>query len=279
MKALSNVPPPKDTKALWKNFADTYFSLRTGLVVLAFSMPVVLYGYGKLRHGLDLQPSMSRYFWAAMADQCAAFPMRSVFVGFLFAIGVGLYLYKGLTRLENALLNLAAVCAALVAIYPERLSVADAAADQGLADLFQSCPAVKAWADVPAMPIHYVAAVALFVLLATVAWICADKSLEYLPPDQDAAKFRRTYKAIAIAMIAFPLLGLVVAFLFGFASSRIFFIEAAGIWTFGVFWAVKSRELSLSRLQADPEIAIGHAMSRQAMAGNAPTTGAPGAAS
>src|SRR4051812_17674180 len=109
MKALSNVPPPKDLKALWKNFADTYFSLRTGLAVLAFAMPIVLYGYGRLRHGLDLQPSMSRYFWAAaMADQCAAFPMRTVFVGFLVAIGVGLYLYKGLTRLENSLLNVAA---------------------------------------------------------------------------------------------------------------------------------------------------------------------------
>jgi hypothetical membrane protein len=197
--------------------------------------------------------------------------MRTVFVGFLLAIGVGLYLYRGLTRLENVLLNLAAVCAALVAIYPERLSPEEAGTDQGLAQLFQSCPAVRAWAAVPAAPMHYIAAAALFVLLATVAWLCADKSLEYLPPDQDAAKFRHIYKAIAIAMIAFPISGFVVAYMFGFASSRIFFIEAAGIWTFGIFWAVKSRELSLSRLQADPEQAIGHAMSRQAMEGKPPS--------
>jgi len=265
MKALSNVPPPKDTKTLFKNFADTYFSLRAGLVVLAFSMPLVLYGYGKLRHGLDLQPSMSRYFWAAAADQCAAFPMRTVFVGFLFAIGVGLYLYKGLTQLENTLLNLAAVCAALVAIYPERLSVEEAATDQGLAQVLQNCPAVQAWAEVPALPIHYVAAVVLFALLAAVAWFCASKSLEYLPPDQDAAKFRRIYQAIAIAMVAFPVAGFVIAYIFGFASRKIFFIEAAGIWTFGVFWAVKSRELALSRLQSDPDEAVGHAISREAI--------------
>ncbi len=267
MKALSNVPPPKDPKVLWKNFSDTYFSLRMGLVLLAFAMPLALYGYGKIRYGLDLQPSMSRYFWAVAADQCASFPMRTIFVGFLFAIGVGLYLYKGLTPLENTLLNFAAVCAAVVAIYPERISREGAATDQGLAQIFQSCPAVGALADMPAfpIPIHYIAAVLLFVLLAAAAWFCAGNSLEYLPPDQDAAKYRRTYKAIAMAMVGFPVLGLVVAYIFGFGSSRIFFIEAAGIWTFGVFWAVKSRELSLSRLQIDPEQAVGHAMSRQAM--------------
>jgi len=267
MKALSNVPPPKDPKTLWKNFSDTYFSLRMGLAVLAFAMPLVLFGYGKVRYGLDLQPSMSRYFWAAAADQCASFPMRTILVGFLFAIGAGLYLYKGLTQLENTLLNLAAVCAAVVAIYPERLSVEGAATDQGLAQVFQSCPAVMALADVPVFPIHYVAAVVLFVLLAAVAWFCAGNSLEYLPPDQDAAKYRRLYKGIAVAMVTFPILGFVVAYIFGFASSKIFVIEAAGIWTFGAFWAVKSRELSLSRLQADPQVAVGHAMSRQAMTG------------
>jgi uncharacterized membrane protein len=265
MKALSNVPPPKDPKVLWKNFSDTYFSLRMGLTLLAFAMPLVLFGYGKFRYGLDLQPSMSRYFWAVAADQCASFPMRTILVGFLFAIGVGLYLYKGLTQLENTLLNLAAVCAAVVAIYPERLSLEGTATDQGLAQIFQSCPAVMVLADMPTFPIHYVAAVVLFGLLAAAAWFCAGNSLEYLPPGQDAAKYRRIYKVIAMAMVGFPVLGLVIAYIFGFASSRIFFIEAAGIWTFGVFWAVKSRELSLSRLQIDPEEAVGHAMSRQAM--------------
>lgn len=197
-------------------------------------------------------------------DQCAAFPMRTVFVGFLFAIGVGLYVYKGLTPLENTLLNVAAVCAALVAIYPERLSAADAAVDPRLAQLFESCPAVKAWAALPSLPVHYIATVILFVLLAIVAWKCADKSLEYLPAGHDPEKFRRSYKRIAIAMILFPAVGLVVAFLFGAASGKVLFIEAAGILTFGAYWAVKTRELSLSRLKEDPDEAVQHAEQRQA---------------
>ncbi|MDR4459052.1 MAG: hypothetical protein MRJ67_00785 [Nitrospirales bacterium] len=263
MKMLSNTPPPRDSRELSKHFSDTYFSLRLGLALLAFTMPFVLYLYGKFWHGLDLQPSMSAYFWAATKDQCATFPVRTIFVGFLFAIGVGLYVYKGLTGLENTLLNAAAICAALVAIYPERISVTEAASDQRVAQLFESCPAVKAWATLPSLPIHYTAAVILFVLLAIVAWFCANKSLEYLPADHDPDKFRRIYRGIGIAMVLFPVLGIAVAFLLGFASDKIFFIEAAGILTFGVYWVIKSHELALSRLERDPVEALQHAARRQ----------------
>ena len=93
MKNSLTTPPAKDPRELWKHFSDTYFSLRLGLAVLAFAFPFVLYGLGKFL-GLDLQPSMSAYFWAATAEQCASFPMRTIFVGFLVAIGAGLYLYK-----------------------------------------------------------------------------------------------------------------------------------------------------------------------------------------
>ena len=263
MKMLSNTPPPSDSRELWKHFSDTYFSLRFGLALLAIAMPFVLYLYGKFWHGLDLQPSMSAYFWAATKDQCATFPMRTIFVGFLFAIGVGLYVYKGLTHLENSLLNAAAICAALVAIYPERLSVTEAAVDQRMTQLFEHCPAIKAWATLPSLPIHYTAAVILFVLLAIVAWHCANKSLEYLPAEHDPAKFRRIYRGIAIAMILFPVSGLAFAFLFGAASDKVFFIEAAGILTFGAYWAVKSYELALSRLEKDPDKAFENAARRQ----------------
>lgn len=263
MKMLSNTPPPRDSREIWKHFSDTYFSLRMGLALLAFAMPFVLYLYGKFRHGLDLQPSMSAYFWAAKDGQCATFPMRTIFVGFLFAIGVGLYVYKGLTALENSLLNAAALCASLVAIYPERLSLTEAATDQRVAQLFESCVAVKAWATLPSQPIHYLAAVILFVLLAIVAWFCANKSLEYLPADHDPTKFRRTYRSIAIAMILFPIPGIAVAFLFGVWTHKVFFIEAAGILTFGIYWAVKSHELALSRLESDPVEALQHAAQRQ----------------
>lgn len=265
MKMLSNIPPPRDSRELWNHFSKTYMSLRAGLFLLAFTMPFVLYLYGKFRHGLDLQPSMSAYFWAAAQDQCATFPMRTIFVGYLFAIGVGLFAYKGLTNLENSLLNAAALCAFMVAIYPERLSLTDAASDPRVAQLFENCPAVKAWAVLPSLPIHYLAAITLFVLLAIVSWICADKSLEYLPAGNDPATFRLGYRIIAIAMILFPFAGYAIAFLLGVLSDKVFFIEAAGVLTFGAYWFVKTRELKLSSLERDPGEAVRNALHREAV--------------
>ena len=265
MRMLSNTPPARNSSDLWNHFSQTYLSLRVGLFVLAFTMPFVLFLYGRFGHGIDLQPSMSAYFWAASEDQCASFPMRTIFVGYLFAIGVGLFVYKGLTNLENILLNIAAICAFAVAIFPESLTVSQTAADPRMAELFENCPAVEAWAAQPSFPIHYAAAVLLFVLLAVVSWFCAEKSLEYLPPDHDSAKYRRVYKSIAVAMIVFPIVGYAVAFVLGMSYHKIFFIEAAGVMTFGTYWAVKTGELKLSGLEKDPEVALRYARDRQIM--------------
>lgn len=265
MQVLSNVPPARESGELWNHFSKTYMSLRRNLYWLAFSMPFVLYMVGKFRHGLDLQPSMSAYFWAASQGQCATFPMRTIFVGYLFAIGVSLFAYKGLTNLENSLLNAAALCAVAVAIYPEGLSLADAAHDPLLAQLFENCPAVRAWAAQPSLPIHYLAAVALFVLLAVVAWCCADKSLAYLPIDRNPARFRTGYKLIAVAMVLFPAVGYAFAFLLGLMAYKVFIIEAAGVLTFAFYWFFKTLELKLSSLESDPVQAIAHAERRQAV--------------
>jgi hypothetical protein len=259
MDASNQLPQRPDAQSLLKHFSSTYFSLRMGLALLAFAFPLVLYGYGKLRYGLPLQPSMSAYFFAATAEQCTTFPMRTLFVGFLFAIAVGLYAYKGFTSAENRLLNGAGACAALVAIFPERLVLSEGASNPALQQLFQDCPAVRRFAeDAQQWPIHYTAAVLLFVLLAAVLWFCADKTLVYLLAAKgDAGRFRRTYKTLALLMLACPLTGLVLAYLFGSGSSWVFFVEAAGVWTFAAYWAVKSRELALSQVENPASIAGG----------------------
>jgi len=263
MKPLSNAPPPSDSRELAKHFSNTYFKLRAGLAVFAFATPFVLWLVGRIAYSLDLQPSMSAYFWAASSDQCATFPMRTIFVGFLFAISVCLFAYRGLTNRENTLLNLAGLCALGVALFPEQIVVSQAATDPRVALLFETCPAVELWAKDPPPPIHYPSAVALFVLLAIVAWSCAKESLKFLPPGRDAARFRRIYRSIAIAMLVFPIPALALAYLFGLWDRRIFFIEAAGMFTFGTYWAFKSYELSLSSLERDPNVAVQHEAQRK----------------
>ena len=84
----------------------------------------------------------------------------------------------------------------------------------------------------------------------------------YLPGGHDSVKFRRVFRIIAIAMILFPVSGLVLEFLLGVSSAEIFFIEAAVIVTFGVYWTVKSYKLSLSRLESGPAEALQRAAKR-----------------
>jgi hypothetical protein len=265
---MNNQPPPADAQALWRHFSETYFPLRFGLAVLAFAFPAFLYFWGRFVHDLPLQPSMSAYFFAARASaeagaaQCAEFPMRTFFVGGLCAIAAGLHLYKGLTRRENTLLNAAAICALLVAVFPERITGKDLSGDERVMQLVSDCPAVLEWAGrQPDLPIHFAAAAALFVLLGIVAWQCACHSLGYLPADQKHREpaFRRAYRVLAVLMILCPATGFVLAALLARGSSVVFFVEMAGIWTFGAYWALKTWELSLSRLEEDPAAAVRHA--------------------
>ena len=262
---LDNQPPPADAQALWRHFSETYFSLRFGLAVLAFAFPAWLYFWGRFVHDLPLQPSMSAYFFAARASaeagamQCAEFPMRTFFVGALCAIAAGLHLYKGLTRRENTLLNTAAICALLVAVFPERIAEKDLAGDDRVMQLVKDCPAVLEWAGrQPDLPIHFAAAAALFVLLGIVAWQCASHSLSYLPADQKHREpvLRRAYRVLAALMFLCPATGFLLAALLARGSSVVFFVEMAGIWTFGAYWALKTWELSLSKLEKDPGAAV-----------------------
>lgn len=233
---------PRTERDLREHMFGTYFSLRLGLAVIAFLFPILLYAVGKWRYGLDLAPSMSAYFFAADSSMCTTFPMRTIFVGLLCAISFGLYLYKGFEPLENRLLNAAAVAGVVVAVVPEALDKSQLGACPGLSDVMAAQQGQFPW--------HYTAAVLMFFCLAVVAWKCACKTLDLLPAAHQAkkAKFRKTYRLIAIGMVAFPIVGIVVNYFFQ-ANSRVFFIEMAGIWTFAAYWFVKSREMFLSKAE------------------------------
>lgn len=259
-----NTTPSEDANALWKHFSITYLSMRIVLFLLAFTMPVVLSLYGEIRHGLEFQSSMSSYFWAAETEeQCATFPMRTIFVGYLFAVGVFLFAYKGLTGLENTLLNLAALCAFAVAVYPEKLTLPDSLTlDPWEGQLFHTCGAVAIWAknqaDSLSVHIHWVAAMSLFIFLAIVAVFCADKSLKYLPAKYRPGLYRYAYKVLGGLMLVFPLIGFLIAYLLDLWPHKVFIIETLGVVIFGLYWSIKTIELSLSSLEKNPTLAVQH---------------------
>lgn len=109
------------------------------------------------------------------------------------------------------------------------------------------------------------AAIILFVLLAIVALFCADKSLKYLPKEKNREFYLWVYRILGGLMIVFPFVGYVVAYLFDALSNKVFFIEAAGVLTFGLYWAFKTRELSLSSLEKDPDKAVQYEEERLSM--------------
>jgi hypothetical protein len=217
----------QDEHALQDHVFSTYITLRYGMAVLAIAFPLLLWIVGRLVYGIELQPSMSHYYFAPYPDHPdeRVFPMRVWFVGLLFAIGACLYLYKGFTNWENVALNLAGGFAALVALFPMAI---DKTAGGG------------------ALSLHGTFAVSLFVCLAFVAVFCAEATLPYLNDATLAAAYRRRYKLLGALMLASPLGALALTLVTNNHSRFTFVAEALGVWSFAAYWWVKSREMATS---------------------------------
>lgn len=215
----------------------TYASLRLGLGLIGLVFPFALVGFG-IAVGVPTQDSISSYYFASAPGECVFFPTRTPFVGALCALSVGLYLYKGFTALENWLLNAAAILGLCVAFIPEHVT-------QELAD---SCPILAPYRQLQLheLPLHFTSAVLMFVCLGAVAWFCASKTLQYLPPkDRHREKrFRIQYKTIALCMLAIGPL----AILLNGAQWKytVLLAEGSGILFFAWYWLLKSREMALS---------------------------------
>ena len=156
--------------------------------------------------------------------------MRNWFVGTLFVVGVCLYLIKGFSKWENILLTIAGILAVCVAIFP------------------------MPWTEgkVTGLPKHYVSAVTFFIFIAFDCMFCSGKTLKYMPniPSREKVigRYRFLYRVLAISMVLSP----VAAYAFNEftgQNSHVFWAEAFGIWAFGAYWLVKTKELSLSDVE------------------------------
>jgi hypothetical protein len=96
--------------------------------------------------------------------------------------------------------------------------------------------------------VHEIAGVVGFVCIASVALFCTKKTLIKLP-DSEGRWFRRTYNTLGILMIVAPLTAIVMTVFFGIYDKWVFFVEAAGLWVFGIFWLVRSIELRRSQAE------------------------------
>jgi hypothetical membrane protein len=229
-----------------KQMMATFLSLRVGVGVIGIVFPLLLWGGGKIA-GLHLADSMSAYYHAnrdcidpkrpepkaPCSEQplpTGRGPIRNWFVGILFVMGVCLYLIKGFSKWENILLTIAGILAVCVAIFPMPWTAG----------------------QVSGFPKHYVSAVTFFILIAFVCMFCSDKTLKHMPtiPNREKviARYRLWYRVLAVSMVLSP----IAAYAFNeftAQDSLAFWAEAFGIWAFGIYWLVKTKELSLSDIE------------------------------
>jgi hypothetical protein len=212
------------SEQLQRHFFSTYITLRYGMAAIAFAFPLLLLLLGYYYFKIPLQESMSANYFALSPDDAAknAYPMRTWFVGILFAIGAFLYLYKGFSDKENWALNIAGICAIGVAIFPMQSKFG----------------------------IHGIFAIVLFLCIAFVAIWCTQETLQYLASGEQQKRFKRVYTTLGLLMLASPATAAVLTLMFGNPGSYTFFVEAAGVLAFAAFWWTKSRELALSDAEA-----------------------------
>ncbi|TWU25166.1 hypothetical protein Pla52o_14640 [Novipirellula galeiformis] len=86
----------------------SYITIRRAIGVSGLLLPMML-GPGGWLFGVPFQDNMSSYYHT---------PMRDIFVGTLFAIGIFLFCYRGYDRVENWTANLGCVSALGVALFP-----------------------------------------------------------------------------------------------------------------------------------------------------------------
>jgi hypothetical protein len=103
-----------DRTALQKHVFRAYIHLRYGMAAIGTAFPIVVYIVG-LYDNVQLQNSISAYYWATGSG---AFIARTWFVGGLFSLAALLYLYKGFSLGEDLALNIAALFAIGVAVFP-----------------------------------------------------------------------------------------------------------------------------------------------------------------
>jgi hypothetical protein len=208
---------PMTAEDLRNHITGTYDGLRIGMAVIALLLPLGLGIGGYYGYGLPLQGSMSAYYHN---------PMRNVFVGVLWAIGVFLYLYKGYSYAENIFLNIAGVSAILVAMFPMEWECGT------------ECKMITP---------HGIFAVAFFFFIALVCGFRATDTLCLIKDDTLRRRYRYAYRGAGIAMFLAPFIvyGLAVGLQYRETQNyAVFLVEAVAIWIFAIYWIVKSLEIS-----------------------------------
>jgi hypothetical protein len=214
---LTTTPAPVDPIVVG------FLTLRRVIGLLGFALPFVLVFGGFWSLGPHIQESISAYYYT---------PMRNVFVGTLFAIGVFMLSYHGFDRRDDVAGDVACLFAVGVALFP-------------------TTPpgAASTWVGV----LHYACAAALFLTLAFFSlWLFTETDPRQ-PPTAQKRKRNVVYRvcgwimlaAIVLIVVHHWLPEAVIAPLDWLAP--VFWLESIAILAFGVSWLTKGEAILADR--------------------------------
>ena len=243
---------------LESNFSDTYFFLRLSMGLIALLLPLIVWLGGQAIFHVPPQTSISAYYHTNMRD---------VLVGSLFAVGLALLVYKGFSRLEDWLLNIAGILLACVAYFPmnpkkllicfppcnKDLCVPYSSALDRTPDFFLENLSHKFLIPFGGhtfkidLSVHGFCAVSFFIAIAYVCAFCSRRTLHLIPDVTVRSGYRLTYLILGVAMVILPLATFVMIQTSADAghactNRAVFWVEAVGVWVFATFWLVKTRE-------------------------------------
>jgi hypothetical protein len=148
--------------------------------------------------------------------------MRNYFVATLILIAGFLFPYKGFSKWENYLLNLAGVATAGIVFFPT-------GCDSGATEC----------ATFTRPAAHGTCAIIAFGSIGIVAVFLGGSTLDLLNNQRKERIYRGIYLVLGAAMIILPLL---TAFLAGKDVASLYWIEFVALWVFSAYWAVKTIE-------------------------------------
>jgi len=164
------------------------------------------------RGGYRIHNSISSYYTIDVGSS------RDIMVGLLCAVGVFLFLFHGLSKWENWLLNFAGGAVIAVAFIPMTVSEL----------------------------LHRGVAILFFFLIGIVAIRFSKDRVEHIPHKRSKLFFKTAYTAAGAAMIVLPLSIAALQFTpYGRFAHYMFWIECAAIWSFSAYWFLKTAEYRL----------------------------------
>ncbi|MCQ8180584.1 hypothetical protein NP603_05660 [Methylomonas sp. SURF-1] len=202
--------------------AITYRTLRLLLFYLAVAFPPILFVGGVVFANLPLADSMSAYYHQNLDPNLTGQGvMRDWFVGFLFAIGVLLIVYRGYHPFEDWALNIAGILAIGIALFPMEWPRSQ---DQSLFSIHGAC------------------AISFFVCIAYVCIYRAKDTLSLIPDDGLRKYYATIYNFFGSAMILIPLSIWLLISSSPLSESLVFFIESSAVYVFAFYWFFKNKE-------------------------------------